>query len=54
MLLVVVILLVSLILIPLFDLCLKELALTIAKIVLLLVTSLYVLWALFIAHEFIR
>ncbi len=47
MLLIVVILLVAYILIPLFDLCLKERALFFSKLLVYILTLVYVLWMVF-------
>jgi hypothetical protein len=54
MLLLVVIFLVSQIVVPLYNLCLKGVALIVATILTYLLTTLFVLWALFIAHNYIR
>jgi hypothetical protein len=54
MLLLVIIFLVSQIVVPMYNLCLKGVALIVATILTYLVTTIFVLWALFIAHNYIR
>jgi hypothetical protein len=52
--LLVVIFLVSQIVVPLYNLCLKGVVLIVATILTYLLTTIFVLWASFFAHNYIR